>query len=60
MSKFLLQHYISMFIATLTVPILLAPALCMNDDNVGKSEITGTLFFASGVITLLQTTFGIR
>jgi len=49
-----------MFIATLTVPILLAPALCMNDDNVGKSEITGTLFFASGVITLLQTTFGIR
>jgi len=49
-----------MFIATLTVPILLAPALCMNEDDVGKSELTGTLFFTSGVITLLQTTFGVR
>ncbi|ELU12246.1 hypothetical protein CAPTEDRAFT_174485 [Capitella teleta] len=54
------QHYISMFIATLTVPILLAPAICMGDDNVGKSEITGTLFVASGIITLLQTCFGCR
>jgi len=49
-----------MFVATLTVPILLAPALCMDNDFVGKAEITGTLFFASGIITLLQTTFGIR
>ena len=49
-----------MFVATLTIPLLLAPAICMDEDNVGKSEITGTLFFASGVITLLQTTVGIR
>jgi len=49
-----------MFVATLTVPILLAPALCMNEDHVGLSEITGTLFFTSGIITLLQTTFGVR
>lgn len=54
------QHYISMFIATLTIPILLAPAICMDQDNVGKSEITGTLFVASGIITLIQTTVGIR
>ena len=49
-----------MLVATMTVPILLAPALCMTEDNVGKSEITGTLFFTSGIITLLQTTVGIR
>ena len=49
-----------MFIATLTIPILLAPAMCMNEDNTGKSEIIGTLFVASGIITLLQTTLGIR
>lgn len=54
------QHYISMFIATLTIPILLAPAICLDNDNVGKSEITGTLFVASGLITLLQTFLGIR
>jgi nucleobase transporter 1/2 len=49
-----------MFIASLTIPILLAPAICMGEDNVGKSEITGTLFVASGIITLLQTGFGCR
>lgn len=49
-----------MFIATLTIPVLLAPAMCMDEDNVGKSEIIGTLFVASGLITLLQTTVGIR
>jgi xanthine/uracil permease len=57
---FILQHYVSMFIATLTIPVLLAPAMCMDEDNVGKSEIIGTLFVASGIITLLQTTVGIR
>ncbi len=49
-----------MFIATLTVPILIAPAICMDKDNVGKSEITGTLFVASGLITLLQSVLGCR
>lgn len=49
-----------MFIATLTIPVLLAPAMCMDEDNVGKSEIIGTLFVASGLITLLQTTVGVR
>lgn len=54
------QHYLSMFFATLTVPFLLSQAICMNEDNVGKAEIIGTLFTASGVITLLQTAVGCR
>ena len=49
-----------MFIATLTIPTLLAPVMCMTGDNVGRSEVTGTLFVASGIITLLQTTLGVR
>ena len=49
-----------MFIATLTVPYLLAPKFCMDEDNVGKSHIIGTLFVASGLITLLQNAVGVR
>ena len=54
------QHYMSMFTATLSIPILLAPAMCMGDDHVGKSEIIGTLFVTSGVITLMQNYLGVR
>ena len=49
-----------MFFATLTVPFLLSDAICMDEDNVGKAEIIGTLFTASGIITLLQTLIGCR
>ena len=49
-----------MCVATLSIPILLSPSMCIFEDNVGKSEIMGTLFVASGVITLIQTFFGIR
>ena len=55
-----LQHYMSMFVASLTIPILLAPAMCMGEDNVGKSEIIGTLFVTSGIITLMQNLIGVR
>jgi nucleobase transporter 1/2 len=49
-----------MFIATLAVPFLIAPAICMGEDNVGKSEMIGTLLVASGVITLFQNILGCR
>ena len=55
-----LQHYMSMFVSSLTIPILLAPAMCMEEDNVGKSEIIGTLFVTSGIITLMQNIIGVR
>ncbi|KAK2192536.1 hypothetical protein NP493_28g06024 [Ridgeia piscesae] len=57
---FALQHYMSMFVSSLTIPILLAPAMCMEEDNVGKSEIIGTLFVTSGIITLMQNIIGVR
>jgi len=54
------QHYVSMFLATLTIPFLLAPKICIDEDHVGKSHLIGTLFVASGIITLLQTCIGVR
>ena len=53
------QHYLTMFGATLSVPIIIAPALCITDDVVVGKLISST-FFMSGIATLLQTTFGNR
>jgi nucleobase transporter 1/2 len=49
-----------MFVANLAVPFLIAPAICMGEDNVGKSEMIGTLLVASGFVTLLQNIIGCR
>ncbi|XP_046846238.1 solute carrier family 23 member 2-like [Xenia sp. Carnegie-2017] len=53
------QHYLTMFGATLAVPIIIAPALCVTDDVV-VGKLISTIFFVSGIATLLQTTFGNR
>ena len=60
MVLFYLKHYLSMFVGTLPVPFILAPALCMGEDGVAKSEIIGTLYFVSGIVTLLQIFLGVR
>ena len=52
-----------MFGATLAIPLIIANDLCIGDDEQGqvaKGEIISTLFFVSGLVTLLQTTFGSR
>ena len=46
--------------ATMSIALIVTPALCVPEDGVAKSEIMGTLFFVSGLVTLLQTTIGIR
>ena len=48
-----------MFGATLSIPILLSPALCINDDVV-TGNLISTIFFMSGIATLLQTSLGNR
>ena len=58
--EYLFQHYLTMFGATVAIPLIVAPALCVGDDNVTKSEILGTLLFVSGLVTLLQSTLGVR
>ncbi|XP_019636192.1 PREDICTED: solute carrier family 23 member 2-like isoform X2 [Branchiostoma belcheri] len=54
------QHYLTMFGSTIAVPLILSPALCIGDDNLAKSKLISTIFFVSGICTLLQTIFGVR
>jgi len=54
------QHYLTMFGATIAIPFILAPLLCIADDDPAKGYIMSTMFYVSGLITLLQATFGNR
>ncbi|XP_064648491.1 solute carrier family 23 member 1-like [Lineus longissimus] len=55
-----LQHYVTQFGSTFSVPFILAAPLCMEHDFLGRSQVLGTILFMSGIITVLQTTFGVR
>ncbi|XP_065054008.1 solute carrier family 23 member 1-like isoform X2 [Rhopilema esculentum] len=55
-----LQHYLTMFGATIAVPFLLAPSLCIADNPLILGEVISTIFFVSGIATLLQTFLGNR
>jgi len=54
------QHYLTMFGSTVAIPLLLAPAFGMQDDPVAVGWLISTMFFVSGITTLLQTTLGNR
>lgn len=54
------QHYLTMFGATIAVPLILSNDLCMQDDPVAIGSLIGTIFFVSGLSTILQSTFGNR
>lgn len=55
-----LQHYLTMFGSTVAIPLLLAGPLGIADDRLKIAELIGTMFFVSGITTLLQTSFGNR
>ena|SRR6218665_3860310 len=56
-----LQQILIMLSTTVTYPAMMAKALCIGeDDYLIRSELIGTIFFASGICTLLQTTIGVR
>jgi nucleobase transporter 1/2 len=54
------QHYLTMFGATVAIPLILAEPLGMAEDRVAVAWLIGTMFFVSGIATLLQTTWGNR
>ncbi|KAL9967255.1 hypothetical protein ACROYT_G025440 [Oculina patagonica] len=54
------QHYLTMFGSTLAIPLVLAKPMCYDQNPLATSEIISTIFFVSGICTLLQTTFGNR
>jgi len=53
------QHYLTMFGATVSIPLILSQPLGIEDPN-DLAKLIGTMFFVSGITTLLQTTWGNR
>ncbi|OQR78006.1 solute carrier family 23 member 2-like [Tropilaelaps mercedesae] len=45
---------------TISYPFIVAPKLCIPDDHPARGSLVSTIFFVSGIGTLLQTTFGVR
>eukprot|EP00093_Oithona_nana_P004998 04998.XXX_115818_113896_1 [CDS] Oithona nana genome sequencing. len=49
-----------MFGATVAIPFIITPALCMEKDDPSRGYVISTLFFVSGLVTLIQATVGVR
>lgn len=45
---------------TLAIPFILSGPMCFSNNTLAISEILSTIFFVSGLVTLLQSTFGVR
>jgi len=54
------QHYLTMFGSTVAIPLILGPKLGIPVDSKDMAALMATMFFVSGITTLLQTTFGNR
>lgn len=55
-----LQHYLTMASGTVSIPILVASFLCLKEDDPARGALVSTVLVHSGVVTLVQTTFGVR
>lgn len=55
-----MQHYLTMIGAIVSIPFILTPALCMAEDDPARGHIISTMIFVTGIVTLLQTSFGCR
>jgi nucleobase transporter 1/2 len=54
------QHYLTMFGSTVAIPLIMAEPLGLKDEPQALGWLIGTMFFISGITTLLQTTWGNR
>ncbi|XP_042880484.1 solute carrier family 23 member 1-like [Penaeus japonicus] len=54
------QHYLTMAGGTVAIPIIVASYLCLQEDDPARGALVSTVLFHSGIVTLLQTTFGVR
>jgi len=54
------QHYLTMSGGTLAIPFVLSGPMCFANNTLVISEVLNTIFFASGLVTLLQSTLGVR
>ncbi|TKS73158.1 Solute carrier family 23 member 2 [Collichthys lucidus] len=55
-----IQHCLTAFGGIIAIPLILSHGLCLQHDGLTQSHLISTIFFVSGICTLLQVTFGIR
>ncbi|XP_022237906.1 solute carrier family 23 member 2-like isoform X2 [Limulus polyphemus] len=55
-----IQQYLTMFGSTVAYPYMITPKLCIQESDPARGYITSTIFFVSGLGTLIQSTFGTR
>ncbi|XP_068459441.1 xan_ur_permease domain-containing protein [Clinocottus analis] len=55
-----IQHCLTAFGGIIAIPLILSQGLCLQYDGLTQSHLISTIFFVSGVCTLLQVTFGVR
>lgn len=54
------QHCLTAFGGIIAIPLILSQGLCLQHDGLTQSHLISTIFFISGICTLLQVVFGIR
>ncbi|XP_036373942.1 xan_ur_permease domain-containing protein [Megalops cyprinoides] len=55
-----IQHCLTAFGGIIAIPLILSQGLCLQHDGLTQSHLISTIFFVSGMCTLLQVTFGVR
>ncbi|KAM8980375.1 solute carrier family 23 member 1 [Sarcophilus harrisii] len=55
-----IQHYLTALGGLVAVPLILSKSLCLEHDPLTQSYLISTIFFVSGICTLLQVFFGVR
>lgn len=55
-----MQHCLTAFGATISIPLILSEGLCLQHDSLTQSHLINSIFLISGLCTLLQVTFGVR
>ncbi|KAK4314155.1 hypothetical protein Pmani_014542 [Petrolisthes manimaculis] len=54
------QHFLVFIGGTIAFPLALASFFCLTETDPAKGAIIATLIFVSGIITIVQTTLGVR
>ncbi|XP_069977609.1 solute carrier family 23 member 2 [Penaeus vannamei] len=54
------QHFLTMIGGTIATPLIVCRFLCMEESDLGRGHLVSTIMFVSGIITILQTTLGVR
>ncbi|XP_075458682.1 solute carrier family 23 member 2-like isoform X2 [Ascaphus truei] len=55
-----IQHYLTALGGLVAIPLILSKELCLTHDPLTQSHLISTIFFVSGICTLLQVLFGVR